>query len=756
MPPQTIIQASFNSGEISPLLTGRVDIQKYASSCAALQNFIPLVQGPACKRGGLRFIGQAKYADKPCILLPFRRSATENYVLEFGDRYIRFWRDRGQVLKNGVPYEIVSPYTLADIIGPDGTKGIQHVQSGDVLYLACRGVPPKKLTKLAATNWTLEDFVPVGGPWDEANSVEGLKIAASGQSGTVTVTANFDVFKSTDVGRQIRLELETYDAYSPWESDRDYKPEQLSSSLRVIWDRRIYAFVAYRSTGDYVRSGTRQPTHKEKGSTAWDGYGNFIDREGHTQAAGILWRYDNCGYGIATITAVAGPRAATVKVQDKYPFPANINTYRWTLGAWHAGADYPCAVTFFRERLTWGGNNRIWMSKAGDFESFEDKDYNEVLPECAITVIVASDQVDNVQWVASGDSLFVGTEGGEFTVSESNSGEPLGPANIKLQPQTSKGSISIQPAKVADATLFVQRSGKKVHELVYDFNSDSFVVPEVTVLAEHLPRPGITGISWEDDRCILWCIRKDGVLLGFTYDRQQEVVGWHRHVLGGEGRAESCAVVDAPGAASEDLYVVAAVEINGQVRRYMTYLDAGFNIGVDTMQDAFFVDFGKTVESAEPVTVVPTLEHLEGCTVNVLVDGATHRDCLVTGGKITLDEPGRLIQVGLNYVAELETNNIEAGAAQGTAQGANKKINNVVLRLIDSSGGWIGPNADEMQQLYARDVTDHMDLAPGLTTGDTEPAFHSQFETDGRVLIQHYSPLPFNLLALILSVDTKR
>ena len=199
MPPQTIIQASFNSGEISPLLTGRVDIQKYASSCAALQNFIPLVQGPACKRGGLRFIGQAKYADKPCILLPFRRSATENYVLEFGDRYIQFWRDRGQVLKNGVPYEIVSPYTLADIIGPDGTKGIQHVQSGDVLYLACRGVPPKKLTKLAATNWPLEDFVPVGGPWDEANSVEGLKIAASGQRGTVTVTANFDVFKSTDV-----------------------------------------------------------------------------------------------------------------------------------------------------------------------------------------------------------------------------------------------------------------------------------------------------------------------------------------------------------------------------------------------------------------------------------------------------------------------------------------------------------------------------------------------------------------------------
>ena len=756
MPPQTIIQASFNSGEISPLLAGRVDVQKYASSCRALQNFIPLVQGPACKRGGLRYMGEAKYADKPCILIPFRRSAEENYGLEFGDRYIRFWRDRGQVLKNGVPYEIASPYALADIINPDGTKGIQHVQSGDVLYLACRSVPPKKLIKKDTADCAIETFVPTGGPWDEANTNESLKMTASGQRGTVTITANFDAFKPTDVGRKIKLALTTYEGYSPWESDRDYKASELYAGKAVTWDRRIYLYVRRRDeSSDRNRSGTRQPTHTEQWFEAWDGDGQFIDNDGR-HPAGILWRYDNCGYGIATIKTVVNARTVTVVVQAKYPFPNNLTTSKWTMGLWHGAAPYPCSVTFFRERLTWGGGNRVCMSRAGDFESFEDKDYNEVLPECAITVIVASDQVDNVQWVASGDSLFVGTEGGEFTVSESNSGEPLGPANVKLQPQTSKGSISIQPAKAAGATHFVQRSGKKVHVMVYDFNSDSFVVPDVTVLAEHITRPGIVGIAWEDDRCILWCVRKDGALLGFTYDRQQEVVGWHRHILGGGARAESCAVVDAPGAGSEDLYLVAAIDINGAPRRYLAHLDAGFNIGADKPEDAFFVDFGKTVECLTPVTEVPTLAHLEGRTVNVLVDGATHRDCLVRGGRIVLDEPGRIIQVGLNYVAELETNNIEAGAAQGTAQGAAKKINSVTLRLIDSSGGRVGPDANAMQQLYARDITDPLDHAPGLATGDTEPAFHSRFETAGRVLVRHDTPLPFNLLALIISVDTKR
>ena len=755
MPHQRVIQSSFNSGEISPLLMGRVDIQKYASSCRKLQNFIPLVQGAACKRGGMRYIGQAKYHDQPCILIPFRRSADENYVLEFGDGYIRFWRDRGQILKDGLPYEIPSPYTLADIINEDGTKGIQHVQSGDVLYLACKSVPPKKLTKWDLTEWTIEDFVPTGGPWDEPNADESLTMDVSAQRGEVIITASFDAFSDTDVGRKIKAEIKTYEGYSPWESDRDYRPEDLPSGKLVTWDRRIYSMVRYRSTGSYIRSGTRQPTHTIQGFSSWDGDGTFIDREGHTQNAGILWKYDNCGYGIATITQVLDPRRVKAVVDAKYPFPAGLSTYKWTMGLWHGAAPYPCSVTFFRERLTWGSDNRVCMSKTGDFENFEDKDFNEVTPECAITIIVASDQVDNVKWVSSGDSLFVGTEGGEFTVSESNSGEAFGPANVKLSPQTSKGSASIQPAKVADSILFVQRSGKKVHELVYDFNSDSFVVPDVTVLAEHIPRPGISNIAWEDDRCILWCVRKDGVLLGFTYDRQQEVIGWHRHVLGGGARAEACAVVDSPGAGSEDLYVVAAIEINGETERYMAYLDAGFNVGVDEIQDSFFVDFGTTRTSFAPTKEVTGLEYLEGCTVDVLVDGATHRELVVTDGAITLDFPGQIIQVGLNYVSELETNNIEAGAAQGTAQGVNKKINSVILRVIDSSGGWIGPNADEMQELYARDVTDLMDNAPPLTTGDMEPAFHSQFETNGRILVRHYSPLPFNLLALIGSVDTK-
>lgn len=757
MPQQTIIQTSFNSGEVSPLLAGRVDVEKYSTSCAKLQNFIPLVQGPACKRGGIRYIGEAKFHDKACILIPFRRSATENYILEFGDKYIRFWRDRGQIMSGGVPYEITSPYSLANIINPDGTKGIHYVQSGDSLYLACAGVYPQKLTKNSLTNWTIGEFIPVGGPWDEPNTNEALKIAASGKTGTITLTSNFDTFSSTDIGRQVRLEVESYESYPPWEADRSYA-DFASIPQRIRWEQQIYSFVTARQVPDgswKPNSGNVPPIH-HRGSV-WDGSGIKPDKDGDMEVkVGVKWKYENCGYGIASITAVTNARQATAKVQTKYPFPEDINTYRWTFGAWHGGVEYPRSVTFFRERLAWSGGNKVWFSKVGDFSSFEDKDYVDVTPENAVTLIITSDSVDNVAWGIGGETMCIGTEGGTIGISESNGGEPFGPANVKQSPQDSKGVLSIQPVRSSGALLFSHISSKQLYELVYDFNSDSFRAMDVSVLSEHLLRPGLKEFSFGEEKSILWCVRKDGRLLGFTYDRHQNVVGWHQHPLGGSGKVTSIALVPSPDGTSEDLYLATTITISGATKRYINYLDPGFTIGVSKIEDSFFVDFGKTVISATPITTVPTLEHLEGRTVAVLVDGATHPDVIVFGGKITLESPAKTIQVGLKYEAVLETNNIEAGAATGTAQGANKALKSVALRVIDSSGGYVGPTITELQEIYARDVSDNLDTAPGLTSGDLTPAFHSQFETAGRAIIYHNTPLPFNLLALIQTVDTKR
>jgi len=60
MPKASPIISSFNAGELSPSLDGRVDLSKYSAGCKRLENFIPMVQGPARRRSGTRFVNEVK------------------------------------------------------------------------------------------------------------------------------------------------------------------------------------------------------------------------------------------------------------------------------------------------------------------------------------------------------------------------------------------------------------------------------------------------------------------------------------------------------------------------------------------------------------------------------------------------------------------------------------------------------------------------------------------------------------------------
>ena len=84
MPKASVIQTSFNAGELSPTLDGRVDLAKYGSGCSKMENFIPLVQGGARKRSGTRFVKEVKDSTKATRLIPFEFNTDQAYILEFG------------------------------------------------------------------------------------------------------------------------------------------------------------------------------------------------------------------------------------------------------------------------------------------------------------------------------------------------------------------------------------------------------------------------------------------------------------------------------------------------------------------------------------------------------------------------------------------------------------------------------------------------------------------------------------------------
>jgi hypothetical protein len=157
-----------------------------------------------------------------------------------------------------------------------------------------------------------------------------------------------------------------------------------------------------------------------------------------------------------------------------------------------------------------------------------------------------------------------------------------------------------------------------------------------------------------------------------------------------------------------------------------------------------------------PTTTISGLDFLEGETVAVLADGSVHPNRVVTAGAIELQREASVVNVGLPFMATLKTMPIEAGAQDGIAQGKTQRINNLVMRLVDTGAGlFYGPDTATMDELHVRRTNDEMDNPVPLFTGDTEfKAFPGEYQQGAQITVQHRSPLPCTIVALMPQMNT--
>jgi hypothetical protein len=156
--------------------------------------------------------------------------------------------------------------------------------------------------------------------------------------------------------------------------------------------------------------------------------------------------------------------------------------------------------------------------------------------------------------------------------------EAVTPTNISAKPSTHYGSADAAPIQAGRAVLYIQRAERKLRELAYVFEVDGFRAPDMTLLSEHITRPSVTELAYQEQpQSIVWGVRSDGTLLGFTYEREQSVTAWHRHELGGQSDAaglaipvvESVAVIPSPDQTRDELYMVVQRYVNGATKRYI-------------------------------------------------------------------------------------------------------------------------------------------------------------------------------------------
>lgn len=739
---------NFTAGELSPRLDGRTDVAKYFNGCKKLQNFVVHPHGGASRRPGTIFVREVKNSAHNVRLIPFEFNVTQTYILEFGDQYFRVHKDGGTVVSGGSPVEVATPYAHTDL------AKLKFTQSADVMYLVHPDYAPRKITRTSHTAWTITEVDLLRGPMAEDNTTA-TTLLANGRTGSVTITASASTFTSSDVGRLVRLH-EGFAKITNFSS-----ATSVTATVQENADGRTELMPSYTATTISAHEGDPSATGLEHNDRYQDTAGAFVSQgfkvgmkvavsgftdSNNNEASAIIVKVTDDTLLLAPSSDLTDENAG-----DSVTISGNLTASTdWALGAFSTVTGFPAAVAFYEQRLVFASTTQqpqtLFFSVGGSFEDFAAG----VDADDALTYTLGSNQVNIIRYLQAGRVLLVGTSGGEFVVTSSEDA-PLSPTNAVVKRQATYGSADIQPVQVANVTLFVQRAKRKLRELVFDLNTDSYQAPDMTILAEHITETGIKEMSLQQEPDnVVWCVLESGKFVGMTYRREENVIAWHEHLIGGAfasdafGHVESVATI--PGDLNEDdTYLVVKRTIGGATKRYIEYFSS-FDFGSD-VEDAFFVDSGLSY-SGSSVTSISGLDHLEGQSVSILANGATHPDKTVSSGAISLDFAVTKAHIGLNYSSTLQTMRIEAGGTEGTAQGKTKRIHEVVLRLFRTVGVKVGSSETELDRIPFRSSAQAMTAAIPLFTGDKEIEFRGGFDTDGFVVVQQDQPLPLTIIGI--------
>lgn len=817
----------------------RQSFQKYPFGAAVMRNMIPTVEGAMIRRPGTRFVHELLDSSTRARLLSFVFSTLQAYMLVAEAGKMTFNRNQGQIFVPSHGGAISNGTFDADITDWDdrstGGAGnqISHDATNDRLTLETNGTAATDIgwaeQDVAVTDPTVEmvlKFRVIGAPGDRIELRVGTTSTGSELVSDVLFETGYHCHALTPGEGNATVYIQFRNRGNFRNKDVQIDDVSLVDNAALQIDSPYggsdLTAIKTAQSADvmYSVNGTSPPYKLSRfGNTSWsltevafeDGPYLLENEESTTLQAGAL-----AGLGV-TVTAssttginegrgflstdigrsiriqhstnepgwgvIVGVNSTTqVSVDVRRDFNATTTTTDWRLGAWSATTGYPSSVGFYEQRIVFAATanqpQTFWLSQSADLENMRPDSFVsgavQVEDDDALDFTMAADQVNAIRWLSGGKQLFIGTVGGEWLVT--SDGAFITPSDIEVKQQTTHGSADIQPARVGHVVLFVQSAGRRVRELVFDFNTDGLLAPDMTSLASHILRGGVEEIAFQEEPLrVLWCVRGDGVLAGLTYEREENVVGWARHVLGGSfsgGEAVVESVASIPGndgagqtqssADRDEVWVIVKRTINGVTKRYVEFMEGSFEgplrddyeteadwktAMIAQQADAYYADSMLTYNGAA-TTSVSGLDHLEGEEVVIWADGAVHPRKTVSGGGVAFDYEVTKAQIGLPFEHTWRSLKNSAGAARGTAMGQKTRIHFVTLILQDAVSVNLGPDVDNLYTIPLREVSDLMDTAVPLFSGELEADFDGDWDSDPRMVIQGDDPGPLKVLAI--------
>ncbi len=518
---------NFTGGELSPRLDGRNDLTKYSSGCKTLENLIVYPHGAAARRPGTSFVAEVADSDNKTRLIPFEFSTTQTYMLEFSNLKIRVYKDNGSVLEGD---KVISGITKAN---PAVVTATSHGYSNgdEVVITEVVGMTELNGKRFLVAGVTTNTFQLTDKDGTNINSTSFTTYGSAGVSNKVfEITTPYTTAQLFDIKFAQSADV-------MYITHPSHEVAKLSRTGHTTWSLDEVSFTKGPFQDPNITTTTLTPASSAVGT------GVDITASAITGInSGVGWLatdigrqiYFNSGYAI--ITARTSSTVVVVTITTAFTNTSAITA--WQLGSFSDTTGHPSCVTFFEQRLIFAGTTNqpqtIFFSKSGDYENMDANLSGTIADDDAIIYTIASNQVNAIRFMTATRTLIIGTAGGEFTVSGGGTDNAVTPTNILIKKQSNHGAANVDAIAVGNATLFLQRAKRKIRELAYNFDVDGYLAPDMTILAEHITEGGLTQIAYQQEpNQIIYAVRGDGELVGLTYQREQQVTAWHRHIFGG-------------------------------------------------------------------------------------------------------------------------------------------------------------------------------------------------------------------------------
>ena len=671
-------QKSFTGGELSPALYARNDLAKYSVGLKTLKNGFVRAEGCISNRSGLELVCEVKNSSSKVRIIPFSFNTEQTYIIELGNKYARFIKDGGQIINEdeSLPVEIETPYKEDDLFN------IKFAQNADVLTLCHGDYEPAELSRNSHYDWKLEkiSFEPqILPPENVTGFWTGGYENPKTYSYVVTAVKN-----------------DTY------EESICSEPVSIQGKLEASWGITEYITINFSS----VENATEYNIYREVNG---------------------IYAYVGTTSQTTFIDDKIEPDLSSTAPVYKNPFEDENN---------------PACVNYFQQRKIYGClKNNPQQVVASQIST--NNNFNISRPLSAsdsINVTLSEREVNEIRHIIALNDLILLTSGGEWKLNGSD-GTFSASSSIMASPQSFYGCSNVPPVVSGNMILFVQSGGSVVRDLGYTYISDSYDGEELSIFANHLfEGKQVVDMAYaKEPYRILWCVMSDGSVNALTYNKKQEVAGWHEHNT--KGFFESVSVVRED---CEDVaYFVVRREINGVTKRFIERMASRI---VEKTREGIFLDCSLKYDG-EPIKKIMGLNHLEGESVNVLADSNVILDKKVEEGSIELDYPASKIIVGLPYEFELETLNLEGE----NTHGLYKIINNISVQVNKSREDFFvsGSNGQLMQNPRSIKSINDSDY---LHSGNIDIYAISNYTDEASVKILQNLPFPITVNSISLDI----